>query len=111
VFVGCGDSDPLCPSEWADVTAEILEKTGTNVDKQIYSGMGIVVNDDQRDTTKLDCTSRDGKMSDAYGSNNLDISLINKPRYMILLPSQNNASEPSHGNLYIKPCQNSLPPI
>jgi predicted esterase len=52
VFVGCGDSDALCPSEWADSTAEILEKTGANVDKRIYSGMGHVVCNDERDAIR-----------------------------------------------------------
>jgi predicted esterase len=53
VFVGCGDSDPMCLSEWADSTAEIFEKVRANVDKRIYSGMGHLVNDDERDAIKL----------------------------------------------------------
>jgi predicted esterase len=53
VIVGCGDLDPLCPSEWADSTPEVFEKARANVDKRIYSGMGHLVFEDEREAIKL----------------------------------------------------------
>jgi predicted esterase len=52
VFVGCGDSDPLCRSRWADLTAEVLSKTGAIVNRRIYPGMGHVVCDDERNVIR-----------------------------------------------------------
>ena len=52
VFVGCGDSDPLCHSRWADLTAGVIAKTGAIVDRRIYPGIGHVICDDERNVIR-----------------------------------------------------------
>ncbi|RDW63568.1 hypothetical protein BP6252_11113 [Coleophoma cylindrospora] len=39
IFMGHGDSDPMVRLDWAQSSAEILEKAGWKVDLQIYPGM------------------------------------------------------------------------
>jgi phospholipase/carboxylesterase len=46
-FVGCSDVDPHIPAERVDVTAEVLERIGGDVEKRIYEGMGHTVNEDE----------------------------------------------------------------
>ncbi len=48
-FVGCSDSDPHIPVERVEVTAEVFERLGADVEKRIYEGMGHGVNDDERE--------------------------------------------------------------
>ncbi|MFC7132936.1 MULTISPECIES: alpha/beta hydrolase [Salinibaculum] len=46
-FLGCSDVDPHIPVERVDVTAEVFERLGAEVEKRIYEGMGHGVNEDE----------------------------------------------------------------
>lgn len=46
-FLGCSDRDPHIPIERVDETTEVLKRTGAEVTKRIYPGMGHAVNDDE----------------------------------------------------------------
>ncbi|MFC6864895.1 alpha/beta hydrolase [Halomicroarcula sp. GCM10025817] len=47
VFVGCSDVDPHIPLERVQVTTEVFERLGGDVDERIYEGMGHGVNEDE----------------------------------------------------------------
>ena len=47
VFLGCGDRDPFVPMERFEETAEVLTRLGGVVTKQVYPGMGHIVNADE----------------------------------------------------------------
>jgi phospholipase/carboxylesterase len=46
-FVGCSDVDPHIPVERVDLTADVFEGLGADVEKRIYEGMGHGVNEDE----------------------------------------------------------------
>jgi len=46
-FVGCSDVDPHIPVERVDLTADVFERLGADVEKRIYEGMGHGVNEDE----------------------------------------------------------------
>jgi phospholipase/carboxylesterase len=46
-FVGCSDVDPHIPKERVDLTADVFEQLGAEVEKRIYEGMGHGVNEDE----------------------------------------------------------------
>ena len=48
-FVGCSDVDPHIPVERVDLTADVFERLGADVEKRIYEGMGHGVNEDELD--------------------------------------------------------------
>ncbi|MFC7018903.1 MULTISPECIES: alpha/beta hydrolase [Haloarcula] len=47
VFVGCSDVDPHIPLERVQVTTEVFERLGVDVDERIYEGMGHGINEDE----------------------------------------------------------------
>jgi phospholipase/carboxylesterase len=51
-FVGCSDIDPHIPVERVHESAEVLEKLGASVKKNIYPGMGHTVNEDEISESK-----------------------------------------------------------
>lgn len=48
-FVGCSNRDPHIPVERVDVTADVFEALGAEVEKRIYEGMGHTVNRDEKE--------------------------------------------------------------
>ncbi len=47
IFLGCSDRDPHIPQQRVHRTAEILEQMEAGVTKNIYSGLGHTVNDEE----------------------------------------------------------------
>lgn len=52
VFLGCSDIDPHIPLARVHGSAEVLERLGGEVTKQIYPGMGHTLNQDEIDATR-----------------------------------------------------------
>ena len=46
-FIGCSDVDPHIPLERVNLTAELLDELGADVEKRLYEGMGHGVNEDE----------------------------------------------------------------
>lgn len=57
-FVGCSDVDPHIPEERVNESAEVMNKLGAEVTKQIYPGMGHTVNQDEIDHIKKIISSK-----------------------------------------------------
>ncbi len=53
VLIGCGDADPHIPQERVEETAAVLTGLGGVVEKQLYPGMGHMINADEIERARL----------------------------------------------------------
>ncbi len=53
VLIGCGDADPHIPQERVEETAAVLTGLGGMVEKQLYPGMGHMINADEIERARL----------------------------------------------------------
>ncbi|NBC66210.1 MAG: alpha/beta fold hydrolase [Bacteroidetes bacterium] len=66
VFIGCSDNDPYVPNERLEVTSAVFEKLNADVNKQVYTGMGHTINEEEIKEVR-------GMMADILSKRQFDI--------------------------------------